>query len=257
MTRTEPPHTDDDPRRREVGDAFGRALADWAAGGTDPEVFERRDGSTDIGAGHELYVAGPAAWQHAERQALRHVRGRVLDIGCAAGRVALHLQDTGHDVVGVDASPLAVWPAGRRGVATVWQLSAAELDPHIGDFGTLVLYGNNFGIFGTPRRTRHALQRWARQAAPGARILAQSTNPWCGGVPAMDRGYYRRNVERGRLGGQLRLRIRYRRWVTPWFDWLFVSRRDMARLVAGTGWRPGEIYADVPTEPYVMVLERA
>jgi hypothetical protein len=39
------------------------------------------------------------------------------------------------------------------------------------------------------------------------------------------------------MGGQIRLRVRYQHLATPWFDYLFVSQREMARILAGTGWR--------------------
>ena len=92
-------------------DAFGRALVDWARGGTDPEIYERDDGFLDIGAGPELFLAEYRNWPSSERQAMRFVRGRVVDVGCGAGRVALYLQHRGFDVVGLDSSPLA---AGQR-----------------------------------------------------------------------------------------------------------------------------------------------
>jgi SAM-dependent methyltransferase len=238
------------------GDAFGRALVDWARGGTEPEVIERDDGHCEVGAGHELYVAGPSHWPAAELGALRLARGRVVDVGCAAGRVALHLQARGMDVVGVDASALAIGAARARGLRHTRCMTVDALGAHMGSFDTAVLFGNNFGIFGTPSRLRRALTGWARAMPPGARILAESTNPYCGGVPAFDRAYYRRNVERGRMPGQARLRVRYRRWVTPWFAWLFVSRAEMRSLLAGTGWHQARIMGTVPAEPYVAVLER-
>jgi hypothetical protein len=58
------------------------------------------------------------------------------------------------------------------------------------------------------------------------------------------------------MPGQARLRVRYRRWVTPWFAWLFVSRAEMRSLLAGTGWHQARIVGTVPAEPYVAVLER-
>ena len=47
---------------------------------------------------------------------MRFVRGKVLDLGCGAGRVGLHLQSRGHEVVGVGAHPDLVrrWSEQRR-----------------------------------------------------------------------------------------------------------------------------------------------
>ena len=39
------------------------------------------------------------------------------------------------------------------------------------------------------------------------------------------------------MAGQLRLRARYQGRATPWFDYLFVSRTEMAKIVDRTGWR--------------------
>ena len=59
--------------------------------------------------------------------------------------------------------------------------------------------------------------------------------------------YQRRNRRRGRMSGQIRLRVRFRRAVTPWFDYLMVSPGEMKDLVQGTGWRVAGIFeADGP-----------
>ena len=39
------------------------------------------------------------------------------------------------------------------------------------------------------------------------------------------------------MSGQIRMRGRYKRFVTPWFDYLMVSPEEMETLVDGTGWR--------------------
>jgi SAM-dependent methyltransferase len=237
-------------------DAFGAALWDWARGGTDPETFERDDGFTETGVGHELYVAPYGQWLSAERRAMRYVRGRVVDVGCAAGRVPLYLQQRGVDVVGTDSSPLAVRTARDRGVNEAWSMSAEALTAKIGRFDTIVLFGNNFGIFGTPDRLRRVLRSWARRTPAGARILAESTNPYCGGAPMLTRSYYFRNRQRGLMPGRVRMRIHYRQGVTPWFSWLFVSRDEMRALLHGTGWHQNRILGGSPSEPYVAVLEK-
>lgn len=237
-------------------DAFGHALYDWALGGTEVEVIERDDGFTEDGAGREVYLADFSRWPSYERRAMRYVRGRVIDVGCGAGRVPLCLQERGFDVVGLDASTLAVRAARRMGVKNVWRMTVDELSGRIATFDTIVLFGNNFGIFGTPDRSRKLLREWARAVRPGTLILAESTSPYCGGAPAFDRGYYRRNQLRGLMPGQSRMRVRYRQHVGPWFDWLFVSRREMRSVLRGTGWRQLEIVGGPASEPYVAILER-
>jgi hypothetical protein len=170
--------------------------------------------------------------------------------------VSLVLQARGFRVVGLDASPLAIRAARTLGVGETWCRSVYTLGRSIGGFDTIVLFGNNFGMFGTPDRIRRVLADWARRTSPGTRILAESTNPYCGGAPLLDRAYYRRNRERGLLPGQARLRIRYGNAASPWFDWLFVSRREMQTLLRGTGWHQARILGSRPSEPYVALLER-
>lgn len=138
----------------------------------------------------------------------------------------------------------------------VHQVGAEELGETVGSFDTLLLMGNNFGIFGTPERTRAALSAWSRRLGPGARIVAESTTPHGGGVPTLDTGYRRANRRQGRMAGQLRLRTRYKTAATPWFWWLYVSPAEMRALVRGTGWRLSSVVASAPVEPYVALLER-
>jgi SAM-dependent methyltransferase len=241
---------------REGTDVFGRALMDWVRGGTAPEIIERDDGFTDVGAGHELYVAKFKDWNSSERRSMRYVRGRIIDVGCGAARVSLYLQQRGFDVVGLDASPLAVRSARLRGLNQAWCMSIDELSERIASFDTIVLLGNNFGVFGTPQRLKRMLGVWARQTNSEARILAQSTNPYCGGAPAFDRAYYQRNKQKGLMPGQIRVRTRYRGYVGEWSDWLFVSRNEMRILLKGTGWHQTKILGGLPGEPYVAVLEK-
>jgi SAM-dependent methyltransferase len=229
---------------------------DWARGGTAPEVIERDDGFTDIGAGHELYVAKFKDWDSSERRSMSYARGRIIDVGCGAGRVALYLQQQGFNVVGMDASRLAIRSARLRGLKKAWCMSIDDLSAKIESFDTIVLLGNNFGIFGSPERLRGMLGVWASRTSPGTRILAQSTSPYWGRAPAFDRAYCRRNKQKGLMAGQIRLRTRYQGCVGEWLDWLFVSRHEMRLLLRGTGWHQTRILGGLPSDSYVAVLEK-
>jgi SAM-dependent methyltransferase len=237
-------------------DVFGRALLDWALGGITPEVLEREDGFTQVGAGPDVYLSEFNGWPTAERKSIRYVRGRVIDIGCGAGRVALELQKRGVDVVGLDASRLAAKAAKIRGVNEVWSTPIEDLDRRIETFDSFILFGNNFGIFETPTRARQLLAHLAKEAKPEARIFAESTNAYCGGAPAFDRSYYHKNKARGRSPGEVKLRYHYGHLVGPWFRWLYVSRSEMRSILVGTGWHLERILGAHSSEPYVAILAK-
>jgi SAM-dependent methyltransferase len=237
-------------------DAFGLALVEWARGARAPETVERDDGYMEEGAGPEVYLADVAGWPVAEQEVLGQLRGRVLDVGCGAGRVALELQRRGIDVVGLDGSPLAVEAARLRGVKSLWCQNMEALAGELSSFDALVLFGNNFGLFATPEGARSRLAAWAAATNPECRLFLESTAPYFSGAPGMDRTYYRRNVERGRSPGQVRLRYHYAGVVGEWFTWLFVSREEIRRIVRGTGWHITEILGPGPDEPYVAILAK-
>ena len=237
----------------EHGDAFGRALLDQLEGKNVTVVVERDDGLVDTEA-MAWYLSGPRKWHASERQALRYVRGRVLDVGCGAGRVALELQERGHDVVAIDVSPLALETCRRRGVRDARLLPLTRIASSLGRFDTIVLFGNNFGLLANPRRARWMLRRLEVVASEDTRILAGCHDPHLTDDP-VNRSYHVRNRRRGRLAGEARFRVRYGAEATPWMDWLLVSPTEMEEIVAGTGWALRHVLHDEAN--YVGVIERA
>jgi SAM-dependent methyltransferase len=237
-------------------DAFGRLMLDHLEGRDAVEVVERDDGDIAPSGGPAAYFAPPRRWPSPERRALRLVRGRVLDIGLGAGRVALELQRRGHDVVGIDVSPLALEVARRRGVRDARLLPFERIDESLGRFDTVVMFGNNFGLFGGPRRARTLLRRLLRLTSDGARILGMSVDPY-GTDDSHHLAYHERNRSRGRLPGELRLRVRHGAYCSPWFDYLIVSREEMATLAEAGGWRLARTLDDPASGLYVGVLEKA
>jgi SAM-dependent methyltransferase len=232
-------------------DAFGHALRDYLAGDDGAEIIERSDGYIGLSAGAETYLA---QLDEAQRAIADRARGRVLDVGCGAGRYALYLQERGHEVVGIDISPGCVAICGERGVNDVRLLSITDIGPSLGTFDTVGMFGNNFGLFGTFTRARRLLARFRRIVSDGGRIIAQTLDPYRTSDPE-HLAYHAHNRERGRMGGQIRMRVRYEKHATPWFDYLLVSPPEMQDIVRGTGWRIDEIIEGGGAN-FVAVLER-
>ena len=240
---------------REREDAFGRTVLDHYEGRRAHEIIERSDGYIDVSAGPKAYFDPFRRWLPPERKAMRHVRGRVLDVGVGAGRVALHLQERGHDVVGIDISPLAVEVARRRGVADARVLAFKDVGARLGVFDTIVMMCNNFGLFGSAQGARRMLKRLARVTTDDARIVAGSRNPY--GTDNPDHlAYQAGNREQGRMSGQLRLRTRHGLYVGRWFDYLMVSPEEMDSLARSGGWQVERLIEDDDDDYYVGVLRK-
>jgi SAM-dependent methyltransferase len=237
-------------------DAFGHAVWDHYHGTNAFEIIERSDGLFAISSGPAAYLRDPSYWAPHERASLeRHAHGRVLDIGCNAGRHALYLQQQGLDVLGVDVSPLAIAVAKDRGLENAQVLSIDELAAGLGMFETILMLGNNFGLFASPAKARRLLRRFKTLTRPGATLIAESLNVYETRDPD-HLAYLAANRKRGRMSGQIRMRARYKRYVTPWFDYLMVSPAEMEALLEGAGWRVVKQYQPPGSRLYTAIIER-
>ena len=234
-------------------DAIGQFMQDYWQHGDALELVERDDGF--IAAGDAAaYFASYRNWAACEKRAIKHARGRVLDIGCGAGRHALYLQKRGHDVLAIDTSPLALKVAKLRGLRKTRVLPITKVSRSLGVFDTILMLGNNFGLVENPTRARWLLRRFKAIMPPDGRIIASSNDVYQ--TDAKEHlAYQRRNRRRGRMSGQIRMRIRRRQFATPYFDYLMVSLKEMEEIVAGTGWAITRQYQG-PRSQYAAVLER-
>ena len=108
---------------------------------------------------------------------MRFVGGRVLDVGCGAGRHLLYLQRRRHDVLGIDVSPGALEVCRRRGASSVELLSVTQIGARLGAFDTVLMLCGNFGLFGTERRARRLLRRLVDMTTPQARLVVNTSDP--------------------------------------------------------------------------------
>jgi hypothetical protein len=156
--------------------------------------------------------------------------------------------------VAIDNSPLAVAVCRERGVVDARVCSVTQLSRQaVGRFDTIVLYGNNFGLLANARRARWLLRRFRAMVQPGGLIIAETRDPYLTDNP-LHLAYHARNRRRGRLGGQIRMRVRQGTARSPWFDYLMVSPAELDALVGGSGWQVGEIFREGTASQYIAVL---
>ena len=235
-------------------DAYGAAIRDYWRGLGGFEVVERDDDYIGYSEGPPAYFSEFDDWRPHQREAIGYASGRVLDVGCGAGRHSLYLQDRGHDVVGIDISPAAIEVCRERGLRNASVTPVTRVGPSLGTFDTILMLGNNFGLFGGYARARWLLRRFKSITSESARIIVDSLDPYETDDPDHF-AYHDINRNRGRMAGQLRLRVRYKGAKTPWFDYLIVSKGEMKDILRGTGWAVSR-YVDHGEAIYAAIIER-
>jgi SAM-dependent methyltransferase len=236
-------------------DAFGHMLLDYLNGEEAMEIIERGDGFIDPNDGCKLYFSEFKDWSACEQEALRCLLpGRVIDLGCGAGRMELYLQSQGIEVVGIDNSPLAIEVCRQRGVKEARLLSVTRVSSELGSFDNILMMGNNWGLMANRRRARWLLVKFYRLTSFPARIIAASNDVYHTDSP-YHLAYQAYNREMGRMSGQIRMRVCYRLYRSPWFDYLMVSRDEMKEILTGTGWQVKR-FIDSPGSTYVEVIEK-
>lgn len=216
-------------------DAFGQLMIAAHEGRPAFEIIERDDGRVDA-ADASSYLSLPRRPDMRSRELLDAARGRVLDIGCGAGRYAIALQRRDHEVLGIDQSPGALQVARAQGLKHSERIAVTAIGKQLGQFDTLLMGGNNFGLLENPKRGRWLLSRFAAVTPDDGQILATSLDIYQTEDPH-HRAYLERNRKRGRMPGQLRLRVLWQQYRSPWFDYLMVSPDEMRALLEGTPWR--------------------
>ncbi len=236
-------------------DAVGQEIWAYYQGHEVLEIWERDDGYIIASSTEpKRYFLEYDDWTFHEKQAMEFAKGKVLDIGCGAGRHSLYLQKQGFDVLGIDSSPLAVKVCKLRGVKLTKVMEIEDVVSESGSFDTILLLGNNFSLFGNFKKAQRLLKQLHRITSKSALIIAETRDPYKTDNPDYLE-YYELNKEKNRMSGQLRSRVRFKRFVTKWFDWLMVSKKEMKEILNGTGWQVRE-FIDSGNAQFVAIIEK-
>ncbi|MBT2481391.1 methyltransferase domain-containing protein [Streptomyces sp. ISL-94] len=169
-----------------------------------------------------------------DRAVLRRCRGRVLDIGCGAGRLVEALTRQGHSVLGIDVCPSAVSATVSRGGAAL-RRSVFDPLPDEGGWGTVLLIDGNIGIGGDPRR----LLLRIRDLVHGQGLLLVETAP-------------------GDVDERRRVRIHAgHRPVGAAFPWAAVGTAALDRHARASGWTATECWSSAMGRHFVALRARA
>lgn len=234
-------------------DPIGMALVEAIDGGVGCYQIEHDDGSL-VSTEATEFLDTAQDWPPTITNALSRLRGRVLDVGCGAGRHALYLKALGCQVVGLDPSPGAVDVCRRRG-----------LDAHLGSLGdqelldderfdAVLMLGNNLGLLASPETAPRYLEWLAARCRPGALLIGESIDITRKGPEYL--AYFRRVAAAGRPPGQLHLRLIFAGQAGDWFFYWQLTPDELETVVRTTPWSIESIENVAGTDRYVAVMRR-
>jgi len=241
-------------KTKNLRDSYGQAMWCYFKKKAGYEIIERDDGYFSAGLGPEEYFSEYKDWPLYERKAIKHAKGRILDIGCGAGRHSLYLQKKSFDVLGIDISPLAIKVCRLRGLKKAKVMSVEDINFKEDSFDTILMLGNNFGLFRSPKRAKKLLRKFHKITSDKGTIIAESLDPYKTDNKA-HLEYHKLNKKRGRMPGQIRMRIRFEKFVTNWFDYLLVSKKEMKEILKGAGWKVRK-FIDSKKAMYIAIIEK-
>lgn len=215
-------------------DTFGKIMQATIEGKDASYIIERDDGFIRRTSGYN-YIKAYEDWPEAEKEALMDIDGPLLDVGCGLGRIGNYVKQKGIEYYGVDLSPLAVELCHKRGFENVYLMSADNIKLDRSDFKTVVLFGNNFGIMGTPEGVVKMLKGFYDVTDDNAVVLAGSRDP-TDTDEEMHLAYHAKNRTEGRPIGQVKLRNKFQGEVDDWWYLLMCGKELMSKLAEEAGW---------------------
>lgn len=213
-----------------MNDPIGRAIADFFEKGKAPDIQIETNYTEGELLSPAYFFRTENQLPEIETKALDLCKGKVLDVGAAAGCHALILQNKELDVTALEKSKLAASVMKKRGVQKVFCTDVFHF--HKNGFDTILLLMNGTGIGGTLEGLKNLLIHLKKLLNPGGQILIDSSDisylfeeedgsVW---VDLTNDGYF----------GEMEYELTYNNEISR-FKWLFVDYEKLTSIADSAG----------------------
>ncbi|MCP3995191.1 MAG: hypothetical protein GY722_09020, partial [bacterium] len=140
----------------------------------------------------------------------------------------------------------------KRGIKRTFEGSIFDLlETPVDPFDALVLMGSNLALLQSDARASGVFDAMRVLLKSGGSVIGTCRDPYQTDNPD-HLSYHEANRAAGRIPGQIRMRVRYRRLASEWFNYLFVAPDELKALAEHSGW--AVVGTTKPDPEYVAVL---
>lgn len=217
---------------KDENDIIGIALKDYFNTHSDEVIVVHSPDFDDDEFYSSLYFRDFEDMPDVEKMALKYCKGKVMDIGAGAGSHALHLQNNGFEVIGLDSSHGACEIMQKRGLQNV--ICADIFNYQASGFDTLLLLMNGIGVCGSIFRLKEFLSMSALFLNKGGQIIFDSSNlsylftsEELEEFKTNDYPYY----------GEIEFQLEYKSIKAKSFWWLYIDYQMLTEIVSLHGFK--------------------
>ncbi len=234
----------------EENDPLGNAVKDFFNSGINADIIVESNIAEDDIIPSSYFFRTLDEMPELEKLALSKCRGKILDVGAAAGCHSLYLQNQGFDVTAIDTSEICCKLMVERGIKNV---IAQDLFYYSGEkVDTILLLMNGIGIVGNLNKLKEFFTLTREILNPKGQIIFDSS----------DIDYLYNETDGSKLinlnsnyYGELIYTMQYKNFRGPSFEWLFIDYDTLKPLARESGFETS-ILAAGDHYDYLVVLKK-
>lgn len=213
-----------------MNDPFGEAILDYFESGKAPDLIINSNYTEDENIPVSYLFRTKKEMPKTELAALENCRGKILDVGAAAGCHAILLQENGFDVTALEKSEKACEVLLKRNIkkvvcANIYNYSESRFD-------TILLLMNGTGIGETLAGLEKLLGHLKNLLAENGQILIDSSDIKY--LFEEEDGSYWIDLANESYYGEMKYEVKYKTSVSN-FKWLFVDFQNLRKVAKKVG----------------------
>lgn len=213
-----------------MNDPFGQAIQDYFIKGKaiDIQVKSNYTENESIPAAH--FFRDEKAMPELEKIAFKKCKGKILDVGAAAGCHTLQLQKKGYNITALEKSELSVDVMKKQGIVKVVHADIYEYNER--QFDTILLLMNGAGIGGTISGLKELLSHLKTLLLEGGQILIDSSDIKY--LFEEEDGSMWIDLANDKYYGEMEYEVSYKKLDSK-FNWLFVDFQKLSKIANTSG----------------------